>query len=132
MSLATRSMNNPAILEAHEPLAARIARSVVAVSAEDLPAEVTDKVKLCLVDLIGCAFESRDLPWSRQAAQLAEHVDGKSGGATIIGLPGTFACGDAAFANAVMGHGLVRKTCTPAASAIWYRRAACLAGAGRR
>ena len=78
MSLATRSMNNPVILEAHEPLAARIARSVVAVSAENLPAEVTDKVKLCLVDLIGCAFESRDLPWSRQAVQLAEHVDGKS------------------------------------------------------
>ena len=41
MPLATRSMNNPAILEAHEPLAARMARSVVAVSSEDLTAEVT-------------------------------------------------------------------------------------------
>jgi 2-methylcitrate dehydratase PrpD len=109
MSLATRSMNNPVILEAHEPLAARMARSVVGLSAENLPAEVTDKVKLCLIDLIGCAFESRDLPWSRQAKQLAEHVDGKSGGATIIGSPGSYACGDAAFANAVMGHGLVRE-----------------------
>ena len=107
--LATRSMSNPAILEAHEPLAARIARSVVAVSAQDLPAEVTGKVKLCLIDLIGCAFESRDLPWSRQALQLAEPVQGKSGGATIIGSPGSFAFGDAAFANAVMGHGLVRE-----------------------
>ena len=71
MSLATRSMNNPVILETHEPLAARIARSIAALSAEDLPAEVTDKVKLCLIDLIGCAFESRDLPWSRQAVVLA-------------------------------------------------------------
>ncbi len=109
MSLATRSMNNPVILEAHEPLATRMARSVVAVSAESLPAEVTDKVKLCLIDLIGCAFESRQLPWSRQAVQVAEQMDGKSGGATIIGMPGSFALGDAAFANAVMGHGLVRE-----------------------
>ena len=109
MPLATRPMNNPVILEAHEPLAARMARAVIAVSAENLPAEVTDKVKLCVVDLIGCAFESRDLPWSRQAVKIAEHVDGKASGASIIGCPGSFAFGDAAFANAVMGHGLVRE-----------------------
>jgi len=42
--LATRSMSNPALLEAQEPLAVRIARSVVAVSAQDLPAEVADKL----------------------------------------------------------------------------------------
>jgi 2-methylcitrate dehydratase PrpD len=108
MPLATRSMNNPVILEAHEPLAARMARSVVAFPAENLEAEVTDKVKLCLVDLIGCAFESRDLPWSRQAVQIAARVDG-NGGAAIAGCAGSFAFGDAAFANAVMGHGLVRE-----------------------
>ncbi len=109
MPLATRSMNSPVILEAHEPLAARMARSVVGVSAQNLPAEVTEKVKVCLIDLIGCAFESRELPWSRQAVQLAERVDGKAGGATIVGAPGLFTCGDAAFANAVMGHGLLRE-----------------------
>jgi 2-methylcitrate dehydratase PrpD len=109
MSLATRSMNNPVILEAHEPLGARIARSVVAVKADDLPAEVTDKAKLCLTDLVGCAFESRDLPWSRQAQQIAERAHDRSAGATIIGLPDAATFGDAAFANAVMGHGLVRE-----------------------
>ena len=103
MPLATRPMNNPAILEAHEPLAARMARSVAGVSADDLPAEVVGKVKLCLTDLIGCAFESRDLPWSRQALQLAERVEG---GASVIGSSGSYALGDAAFANAVMGHGI--------------------------
>jgi 2-methylcitrate dehydratase PrpD len=41
--------------------------------------------------------------------KIAEHVDGKAGGAAIIGCPGSFAFGDAAFANAVMGHGLVRE-----------------------
>ena len=89
MPLATRSMNNPVILETHEPLAARIARSIAALSAEDLPAEVTDKVKLCLIDLIGCAFESRDLPWSRQAVQVAEPMEGKPGGTSIVGSPGS-------------------------------------------
>ena len=106
MPLATRSMNNPVILEAHEPLAARMARTVIAVSAQSLPGAVTDKVKLCLLDIIGCAFESRDLPWSRQAVQIAERG---TSGASIIGSPGSFSFGDAAFANAVMGHGLVRE-----------------------
>ena len=106
MPLATRSMNKPAILEAHEPLAARMARTIAGISADDLPGGVVDKVKLCLTDLIGCAFESRDLPWSRQALQLAERV---AGGASIVGSSGSFAVGDAAFTNAVMGHGLVRE-----------------------
>ena len=89
-----------------EPLAARIAHSVVTMSMNDVPAEVTDKVKLCLFDLIGCAFESRDLPWSRQAVALAE---GTGGAATVIGSPHAASHADAAFANAVMGHGLVRE-----------------------
>ena len=106
MSLATRSMNSPVILEAHEPLAARLARSVIATSMGNLPAEVTGKVKLCLADLIGCAFESRNLPWSKQALQAADRVER---GASIVGTSGSYAVGDAAFANAVMGHGLVRE-----------------------
>jgi 2-methylcitrate dehydratase PrpD len=106
MSTATQSLNGPAILAAHEPLAARIARSVVSVSLDELPGEVADKVKLCLLDLVGCAFESRKLPWSRQAVQLAQPV-GK--GASIIGSPYFASYTDAAFANAVMGHGLVRE-----------------------
>jgi len=89
-----------------EPLAVRIAHSVVTMSMNDVPAEVTDKVKLCLFDLIGCAFESRDLPWSRQAVALAE---GTGGAATVIGSPHAASHADAAFANAVMGHGLVRE-----------------------
>ena len=109
MSIATPAMNKPLILEAHEPLAARMARSVVAFSGDNLPPEVTAKVKLCLMDLIGCAFESRALPWSRQAQSIAERASNAGTGATIIGAPGAFAFGDAAFVNAVMGHGLVRE-----------------------
>lgn len=109
MTIAARPMNTPVIVEAHEPLAVRMARAVVGASVENLPAQVTDKVKLCLRDFIGCAFESRDLAWSRQALQIAARAGGAGSGATIIGCAGSFASGDAAFANAVMGHGLVRE-----------------------
>ena len=108
MSTATQSMSSPAVLEAHEPLASRIARASVATSFEDLPVEVTGKTKLCLLDLIGCAFESRDLPWSRQAVGLAQAAS-EGHGAAVIGSPQLAGHGDAAFANAVMGHGLVRE-----------------------
>ncbi len=66
------------------------------------------KVKTCLFDLIGCAFESRDLPWSREAVHVAQ-LSGVIHGAAIIGRSGQSSFGDAAFANGVMGHGLVRE-----------------------
>jgi hypothetical protein len=43
-----------------------------------------DKVKVCLFDLIGCAFEAHALPWSRQARQLIEPVADRSRGASVI------------------------------------------------
>ncbi len=66
------------------------------------------KVKTCLFDLIGCAFESRDLPWSHQAVHVAQ-LSGVTKGAAIIGCSGQSSFSDAAFANGVMGHGLVRE-----------------------
>ncbi|CAN0360365.1 unnamed protein product, partial [Phaeothamnion confervicola] len=50
-----------------------------------------------------------DLPWSRQARQLAERVEDRLHSATIIGMAGRVSSADAAFANAVLGHGLVRE-----------------------
>jgi 2-methylcitrate dehydratase PrpD len=93
-----------------EPLAASLARQAVAVRWEDISPAVRDKIKVCLLDLIGCAFESLSLPWSRQAQSLALPLPaGTPGTATIIGLPVFATPADAAFANAVMGHGLVRE-----------------------
>ena len=94
------------VAASQEPLAARLAREVTAVSLDRLPAEVIDKTRVCLMDLIGCAFESRALPWSRQAQAMTDACDG---GATIIGSAARAGFGDAAFVNAVMGHGLVRE-----------------------
>ena len=84
----------------------RLAAAGIAFDGSTVPPAVTAKVKVCLRDLIGCACESRDLPWAEQARAVAWPV---SEGVTIIGRRGAASAGDAAFVNAVMGHGLVRE-----------------------
>ncbi|GAA4341387.1 hypothetical protein GCM10023144_42060 [Pigmentiphaga soli] len=94
-----------------EPLAARIGREAHAFGYGDLDVAARGKVKLCLMDMVGCALEARALPWSRQAAVAAGAAgdNGDGGPATVIGWPRRAARGDAAFANGTMGHGLVRE-----------------------
>ena len=72
-----------------------------------LPPEVLAKAKVCLIDFLSCALEARELPWSRQAIAVAPEL--AQGGAPIIGTRKRTTIGDAAFANAVLGHGLVRE-----------------------
>jgi len=71
--------------------------------------EVMAKARACLLDYLSCAFEAADLPWSRQAAALARALPPGMAGARIVGRAGAFSASDAAFANAVAGHGLVRE-----------------------
>jgi len=87
-------------------LSRRVVRSARALAFEQLPAAVVDKVKIGLLDFLSCAFEARDLPWGCQAIQIAS---GARGEATVIGTPVRSSFGDAAFANATLGHGLVRE-----------------------
>jgi 2-methylcitrate dehydratase PrpD len=87
-------------------LARLMARSALAVDLGDFGPEVIAKAKLCLLDFLSCAFEAGAHPWSRQAVAIARAT---SDGATIIGTPQLASPADAAFANAVMGHGLVRE-----------------------
>lgn len=86
-------------------LARQMARSVLALDLGDFGPEVVAKAKLCLLDFLSCAFEAGHHPWSRQAVAIAQ----AGGDATIIGTSQTSSAADAAFANAVMGHGLVRE-----------------------
>jgi 2-methylcitrate dehydratase PrpD len=88
------------------PLAQRLARDIAAYGSGKVSSAARDKVKTCLLDFLACAFEAHSLPWARQAAQLA--TDG-TGPCTIIGTPLGVPAGDAAFANSVAGHGLVRE-----------------------
>ncbi|MGH6752685.1 MAG: MmgE/PrpD family protein, partial [Bradyrhizobium sp.] len=87
-------------------MARALARAALAIEPGRFDADVIAKAKICLLDFLSCAFEARNHPWSRQAIGIAHEV---KNGATVIGT-GTHATpGDAAFANATMGHGLVRE-----------------------
>jgi 2-methylcitrate dehydratase PrpD len=87
-------------------LSRRIARAARAVKPDEVPAAVRDKVRIGLLDMLSCALEARDLPWGCQAIQMASRSTGQAG---IIGSRTRVASGDAAFANATLGHGLVRE-----------------------
>jgi 2-methylcitrate dehydratase PrpD len=88
-------------------LSRRIAQGARRLSFEQLPREAVEKVKISLFDMLSCAFEARDLPWSSQAIQIASR--GTLGKATVIGTPYRVSTSDAAFANATLAHGLVRE-----------------------
>ena len=87
-------------------MARNLVRTALATDLDAFDASIIAKAKLCLLDFLSCAFEARDHPWSRQAIATARPVDG---GAVIIGTNERTTPGDAAFANAVLGHGLVRE-----------------------
>src|SRR5512133_3729548 len=72
----------------------------------ELAPEPIEKIKLLLLDFLSCAYESLDLPQSCQAIQVAGRA---SGAASVIGTRVRTSAADAAFANAVLGHGLVRE-----------------------
>jgi 2-methylcitrate dehydratase PrpD len=86
-----------------------MAQALAAYSPHDVAPEVAAKAKLCILDLLSSAFAARDLPWAAQAAALARSSSlGVSKGAGILGTSDVVSIQDAAFANGVIGHGLVR------------------------
>jgi 2-methylcitrate dehydratase PrpD len=87
-------------------LARELARASLTADLGDFDAEIITKAKICLLDFLSCAFEARNHAWSRQAIGIARGIEN---GATIIGTDKLSTPGDAAFANATLGHGLVRE-----------------------
>jgi 2-methylcitrate dehydratase PrpD len=87
-------------------LSRKMARGARGLTFEQLPAEVVAKVKTGLLDFLSCAFEARDLPWGCQAIHMASAAAGHT---TVIGTPVRSSPAEAAFANATLGHGLVRE-----------------------
>ena len=91
------------------PLAVRMARALVGYSYARLSPEVVAKAKLCVYDLLSSALSAGEQPWSRQAAAIARaNSGGAARGAAIIGSNDVVSIHDAAFANGVLSHGLVR------------------------
>jgi 2-methylcitrate dehydratase PrpD len=98
-------------------LARSMARSICEMNAARLDAAVVEKAKTCLRDMIGVAAQACDLPSSRQALAFAAAMGGSE--ATLIGSKQRASVADAAFANAVMAHGLVQEDMhTPSVSHI--------------
>ena len=87
-------------------LSRRMVRSARGLTMDQLPSEAIAKVKIGLLDFLACAFEARDLPWGCQAIRMASAASGQ---ATVIGTPVRSSPAEAAFANATLGHGLVRE-----------------------
>jgi 2-methylcitrate dehydratase PrpD len=92
------------------PLAWRLAQRLASFTWAESGHDATEKARLCLYDLIGCALESVDKPPSRHARAVAVTLPhGHPCAATIIGADVLSSTGDAALANGVAGHGLVRE-----------------------
>jgi 2-methylcitrate dehydratase PrpD len=87
-------------------LSRSMVRAARELTMDQLPADVVAKVKIGLLDFLSCAFEARELPWGCQAIRMASEASGK---ATVIGTPVQTSPSEAAFANATLGHGLVRE-----------------------
>lgn len=91
------------------PLAARMARTLASYSWANLRPDVVAKAKLCVYDLFSSALAAGEAPWSRQAAAIARaNSAGSANGTGIIGTNDVVSLHDAAFANGVLSHGLVR------------------------
>jgi 2-methylcitrate dehydratase PrpD len=87
-------------------LSRAMVRAARALTMDQLPAKVVAKVKIGLLDFLSCAFEAHNLPWGCQAIQMASAAEGV---APVIGTPVHSSPSEAAFANATLGHGLVRE-----------------------
>jgi 2-methylcitrate dehydratase PrpD len=88
-------------------LSRRMVRSARRLTFDEVAPVVRDKVKIALLDFLSCAYEARELPWGCQAIERVARAS--SGAATVIGTGYRVAPAEAAFANAVLGHGLVRE-----------------------
>lgn len=100
------AMTMPATADTGPTMLQDLVSTALSAEAVHFEGAVDKKARLCLVDFLACALEASPLPWSRQAAALAPEIED---GATIIGSAKRTALEDAAFANGVAGHGLVRE-----------------------
>src|SRR5918999_2028641 len=88
-------------------IARQSARWICGTTLSGLGDDVVEKASSCLVDMIGVAAQAADLPSSRHAIAFATAMGGTA--ATLIGSKRRASVADAAFANAVMAHGLVQE-----------------------
>ena len=80
-----------------------IARFVSGLKYVAVPPEVRERIKLLMLDSLGCALYGATQPWGRIAAQTAVEMSG--GRATLWGHTQTAGVSDAALVNGTAAHG---------------------------
>lgn len=80
-----------------------LARFGAALKYDDIPADVIARIKLSLLDSLGCCLFGATLPWTQKVAALAEQ-EGAKPVATLIGLGRKTSASLAALVNGTSGH----------------------------
>jgi 2-methylcitrate dehydratase PrpD len=94
------SSSKPALLE---NATRDIAAFASAVRFEDLPPEVVERIKLSVLDSIGCCVFGATLPWTRKVADVAI-AEGARPVASLIGMGIKTSVSLAALVNGTAGH----------------------------
>lgn len=80
-----------------------LARFASAIQFSDLPAEVVERIKLCVLDHIGCVLYGATLPWTQKVAELALAEEAKPA-ASLYGMGKKTSVALAALVNGTSGH----------------------------
>ena len=80
---------------------AGIARFVAGLRYEDIPAAVLDRIKLLILDSLGCALFGAELPWSRLLTETLARVD-TTPGCTVWGTGTRLSAPHAALVNGTL------------------------------
>lgn len=91
---------NPPLLE---NATADLARFASELRFEDLPDEVVERIKLCVLDHIGCCLYGATLPWTRRVAALA-YAESAAMQASLFGYGRKTSVALAALVNGTAGH----------------------------
>jgi 2-methylcitrate dehydratase PrpD len=87
----------------HENATRDLAAFASALRFEDLPRDVVERIKLCVLDSFGCCLFGATLPWTRKVAELALG-EGTHARATLIGMGARTSASLAALVNGTAGH----------------------------
>jgi len=82
-----------------------LARFIADISYKDLTPQVIEKTKGLILDQLGCELAFATLPWNKAVYKYIKDKSGPGGVSTIVYYGFKTTMEDAAFANAVFGHG---------------------------
>ncbi|WP_439618130.1 MmgE/PrpD family protein [Shinella sp.] len=83
---------------------ARLGAWLSSLRYEDIPSDVVEHMKLCLLDGIGCGLFGARQPWGSMVSELASELGGRPG-VTLFGRGETASPPNAALANGTAIHG---------------------------